>query len=81
MNVSNNDLKFTTAGDYMSDRIILSQYFAENDRKESIVELDTETDRYFVRTKSDFGTWFTAQCSSQEEAEVYAEDWVYGTKT
>lgn len=74
------DLKFTTAGEYMSGRIILSQYFSDNDRRESIIEHDTDSTRYYVRTKSDFGTWFTTLFPTLEEAENYAEDWVYGTK-
>jgi hypothetical protein len=75
------DLKFTTAGEYMNDRIILSQYYSESDTRESIVERDPETQRFYVRAKSAFGTWFTTVFSSQQDAEDYAEDWVYGTET
>lgn len=65
----------------MTDRVILSQYFANNDKRESILELDKQTGKYYVRTKSDFGAWFTSSFDSETTAELYAEDWVDGTKT
>jgi hypothetical protein len=76
-----NDLKFTTAGEYMDNRVILSQYFAENSKRESLVEKETETGNYYVRVKSEFGTWFVTMFTSQQEAEDYAEDWIDGIKT
>lgn len=77
MNISqNNDLKFTTAGDYMNDRIVLSHYFADNDSRESLIEHDRQAERYYVRVKSAFGSWSVACFTDSDSAEIYAEDWV-----
>jgi hypothetical protein len=50
----------------------LSKYFG--DKTEAGVFKDA--DGYFATVKSSFGIYYTARFKSEEDAEIYAEDWV-----
>ncbi len=71
-----NDLKFTTAGEYMDKKLIISKYWSDQDAREAIVERDEV--RYYAHVKSAFGTWFVSVFLSLDDSEDFAEDWVYG---
>ena len=51
----------------------LSKYFGDNNT-EATVFVDEEG--YFATVKSSSGVYYTARFKSEEDAEVYAEDWV-----
>jgi hypothetical protein len=72
-----NDLKFTTAEEYMKEKNIISQYWSDQDAREAIVERDES--RFYARVKSAFGTWYVSVFLSLDDAEDFAENWVYET--
>jgi hypothetical protein len=72
-----NDLKFTTAGEYMDKKLIISKYWSDQDAREAIVERDEV--RYYAHVKSAFGTWYVSVFLSLDDAEDFAENWVYET--
>jgi len=51
----------------------LSKYFGNNGTEASVFKDD---DGYFATVKSSSGVYYTARFNSEEDAEVYAEDWV-----
>ena len=51
----------------------LSKYFGDNNTQ-AVVFKDAEG--YFVTVKTSTGVYYTARFNSEEDAEVYAEDWV-----
>jgi len=51
----------------------LSKFFGDNNTQ-AVVFKDTEG--YFVTVKSSTGVYYTARFNSEEDAEIYAEDWV-----
>ena len=51
----------------------LSKYFGNNNTEATVFKDD---EGYFVTVKSSSGVYYTARFKSEEDAEVYAEDWV-----
>jgi len=51
----------------------LSKYFGENNTEAGIFK---DAEGYFVTVKSSSGVYYTARFTSEEDAEIYAEDWV-----
>jgi hypothetical protein len=51
----------------------LSKYFGENNTAAIVFK---DADGYFVTVKSSSGVYYTARFKSEEDAEIYAEDWV-----
>ena len=50
----------------------LSKYFGDNTE----AKVFKDADGYFVTVKSSSGVYYTARFNSEEDAEIYAEDWV-----
>jgi hypothetical protein len=51
----------------------LSKYFGNNNTEATVFKDD---EGYFVTVKSSSGVYYTARFNSEEDAEIYAEDWV-----
>jgi hypothetical protein len=51
----------------------LSKYFGDNNTEAGVFK---DSEGYFVTVKSSTGVYYTARFNSEEDAEVYAEDWV-----
>ena len=51
----------------------LSKYFGENNTEAGVFK---DADGYFATVKSSSGVYYTARFTSEEDAEIYAEDWV-----
>ena len=51
----------------------LSKYFGNNNTEAKVFK---DEDGYFTTVKSSSGIYYTARFTSEEEAEIYAEDWV-----
>jgi len=51
----------------------LSSFFGNNNTEAKVFK---DEDGYFTTVKSSFGVYFTARFNSEEDAEIYAEDWV-----
>ena len=50
----------------------LSKYFGDNTE----AKVFKDADGYFATVKSSSGVYYTARFDSEEDAEIYAEDWV-----
>jgi hypothetical protein len=50
----------------------LSKYFGDNTE----AKVFKDADGYFATVKSSSGVYYTARFNSEEDAEIYAEDWV-----
>lgn len=51
----------------------LSKYFGDNNTEAGVFK---DAEGYFVTVKSSSGVYYTARFTSEEDAEIYAEDWV-----
>jgi hypothetical protein len=51
----------------------LSKYFGENNKEAKVFRDD---EGFFATVKSSSGVYYTARFNSEEDAEIYAEDWV-----
>jgi hypothetical protein len=51
----------------------LSRFFGDNNTEAKVFK---DEDGYFTTVKSSSGVYFTARFNSEEDAEIYAEDWV-----
>ena len=54
--------------------IELSKYFGDNNYRGATVYRDENG--YFATVKSYSGVYYTTRFDSEEDAEIYAEDWV-----
>jgi len=50
----------------------LSKYFGDNTE----AKVFKDADGYFATVKNASGVYYTARFNSEEDAEIYAEDWV-----
>ena len=50
----------------------LSKYFGDNTE----AKVFKDADGYFATVKSATGVYYTSRFNTEEEAEIYAEDWV-----
>ena len=56
--------------------ITLSSYMSDDEKKKATV-FKTQTDgKYYVSMMNEFGTSFVTDFSTEEAAEIYAEDWI-----
>jgi hypothetical protein len=51
----------------------LSKFFGDNNTEARVFK---DADGYFATVKSSSGVYYTARFNSEEDAEIYAEDWV-----
>jgi hypothetical protein len=51
----------------------LSRFFGNNNTEAKVFK---DADGYFTTVKSSAGIYYTARFNSEEDAEIYAEDWV-----
>ena len=51
----------------------LSKYFGNNNTEAKVFK---DEDGYFATVKSETGVYYTSRFNTEEEAEIYAEDWV-----
>ena len=56
--------------------ITLSSYTSDDEKRKATVFRDQSDGKYYVSMTNEFGTSFRANFSSEEDAEMYAEDWV-----
>ena len=54
----------------------LSEYLSNDGKRVATVVKEIGTKRFIVRMKNDSGSYFTASCNGEEEAEAIAEEWV-----
>ena len=54
--------------------IELSKFYGDNNNTEATVYRDANG--YFATVKSATGVYYTSRFNTEEEAEIYAEDWV-----
>lgn len=54
----------------------ISFFESENTKKDALVILNVDTNRYLVSVKNDFGTHFYSEFDSLESAKQFAEEWV-----
>ena len=56
--------------------ITLSSYTSDDEKRKATVFREPIDGKYYVSMTNEFGTSFRANFSSEEDAEMYAEDWV-----
>jgi hypothetical protein len=56
--------------------ITLSSYTSDDEKRKATVFRDQNDGKYYVSMTNEFGTSFRADFSSEEDAEIFAEDWV-----
>jgi hypothetical protein len=56
--------------------ITLSSYISDDEKRKATVFRDQNDGKYYVSMTNEFGTSFRADFSSEEDAEIFAEDWV-----
>jgi hypothetical protein len=56
--------------------ITLSSYISDDEKRKATVFREQIDGKYYVSMTNEFGTSFRANFSSEEDAEMYAEDWV-----
>jgi hypothetical protein len=56
--------------------ITLSSYTSDDEKRKATIFRDQNDGKYYVSMTNEFGTSFRANFSSEEDAEMYAEDWV-----
>lgn len=54
----------------------LSEYMSDDLKKKATVIKEIGTNRFIVRMKNESGSYFTASCASEEQAEGVAEEWI-----
>ena len=55
---------------------LISEYFSENEKRRAIVSQDLTNKQFRVAVVSDTGTSFSSMFTLEEDAELFAEDWV-----
>lgn len=55
----------------------LSEYFSDKSNRRASVIKELGTNKYIVRFINDAGSVFSTTYESEDEAEQYAEEWVY----
>ena len=56
--------------------ITLSSYISDDEKRKATVFRDQNDGKYYVSMTNDFGTSFRADFSSEEDAEIFAKDWI-----
>ena len=56
--------------------ITLSSYTSDDEKRKATIFRDQNDGKYYVSMTNEFGTSFRADFSSEEDAEIFAEDWV-----
>jgi hypothetical protein len=56
--------------------ITLSSYISDDEKRKATVFRDQNDGKYYVSMTNEFGTSFRADFSSEEDAEIFAEDWI-----
>ena len=56
--------------------ITLSSYTSDDEKRKATIFRDQNDGKYYVSMTNEFGTSFRADFLSEEDAEMYAEDWV-----
>jgi hypothetical protein len=56
--------------------ITLSSYTSDDEKRKATVFRDQNDGKYYVSMTNEFGTSFRADFSSEEDAEIFAEDWI-----
>ena len=56
--------------------ITLSSYTSDDEKRKATVFRDQNDGKYYVSMTNEFGTSFGANFPTEEDAEIYAEDWV-----
>ena len=56
--------------------ITISSYMSDDEKRKATVFREQIDGKYYVSMTNEFGTSFRANFSSEEDAEMYAEDWV-----
>jgi hypothetical protein len=56
--------------------ITLSSYMSDDEKRKATVFRDQIDGKYYVSMTNEFGTSFRANFTTEEDAEIYAEDWV-----
>lgn len=54
----------------------LSKYFSDNEKKTATVYFDLDENLFRVSTTSDTGSAFVALFGNENDAEIFAEEWV-----
>jgi len=55
---------------------LLSEYFSDDQKRRSTVSQDLTTRQFRVAVISDTGTAFSTMFETEDDAEVFAEEWV-----
>lgn len=56
--------------------ITLSSYISDDEKRKATVFREQIDGKYYVSMTNDFGTSFRADFLSEEDAEIFAEDWI-----
>ena len=56
--------------------ITLSTYMSDDEKRKATVFREQIDGKYYVSMTNEFGTSFRANVSTEEDAEIYAEDWI-----
>jgi len=56
--------------------ITLSSYTSDDKKRKATVFREQIDSKYYVSMTNEFGTSFRANFSTEEDAEIFAEDWV-----
>ena len=56
--------------------ITLSSYTSDDEKRKATIFRDQNDGKYYVSMTNEFGTSFRADFSSEEDAEIFAEDWI-----
>ena len=56
--------------------ITLSSYISDDEKRKATVFREQIDGKYYVSMTNEFGTSFRANFTTEEAAELYAEDWV-----
>lgn len=56
--------------------ITLSTYMSDDEKRKATVFREQIDGKYYVSMTNEFGTSFRANFSTEEDAEIYAEDWI-----
>jgi hypothetical protein len=56
--------------------ITLSSYTSDDEKRKATIFRDQNDGKYYVSMTNEFGTSFRADFLSEEDAEIFAEDWI-----
>ena len=56
--------------------ITLSSYISDDEKRKATVFREQIDGKYYVSMTNEFGTSFQTNFPTEEDAEIYAEDWV-----